>query len=112
MAKVGGEVASYAPGERVASVSVMQHKGGTWAEFAVVAGNALILRIPEGMTFEQAAVVPICRQHRPEGAAWCSSRARGRGVHRRVAASASAANHDYLRALGADMLPAHPRPSR
>ncbi|RMB60199.1 hypothetical protein EAX62_10990 [Tessaracoccus antarcticus] len=37
----------------------MQQKGGTWAEYAVVRADASIVVIPEGLSFEQAAALPV-----------------------------------------------------
>ncbi|MGH2511409.1 MAG: NADP-dependent oxidoreductase [Candidatus Limnocylindrales bacterium] len=122
VAEVGGRVTSYRPGDRLAFISVMQPKGGTWAEFAAVAMDALILTIPEGMSFEQAAAVPVAGstalkalhmlpiQSRDSlfiaGASGAVGTlaiqlAKARGW--RVAASASQANQEYLRSLGADL---------
>lgn len=57
--KVGSKVSGYREGEAIAFVSAMQPKGGTWAEYAVVEESALIMRIPEGMMFAEAAAVPV-----------------------------------------------------
>jgi NADPH:quinone reductase-like Zn-dependent oxidoreductase len=121
VASVGSAVTSYEPGDRVAFISLMQPKGGTWAEFAVVASDALILRVPEGMTFEQAAAVPVAGNTALKALIVLPLRrgdslfiagasgaigtlaiqlAKTRGW--RVAASASPANHEHLRSLGAD----------
>jgi NADPH:quinone reductase-like Zn-dependent oxidoreductase len=56
---IGQRVSGYQPGDRIAFVSIMQPKGGTWAEYAVIAANSLILRMPENMSFEQAAALPV-----------------------------------------------------
>lgn len=121
VADVGSGVTSYEPGDRVAFISLMQPKGGTWAEFAVLAKDALILRIPEGMTFAQAAAVPIAGNTALKALKVLPLRrgdslfiagasgaigtlaiqlATARGW--RVAASASRANHEHVRSLGAD----------
>lgn len=57
--KTGTNVTHFHEGDRIAFVSSMQPKGGTWAEFAIVTDDSLILPIPENMTFEQAAAVPV-----------------------------------------------------
>lgn len=122
VAKVGSAVTTFEPGERIAFVSLLQPKGGTWAEFAVLAGDSLILRIPQGMSFEQAAVVPIAGNTAlralhgvplqsgdalfiagASGAVGTLAIQLAKARGWRVAASASAANHDYLRSLGADL---------
>lgn len=121
--EVGDEFTQYQPGARIAFVSSMQAKGGTWAEYAVVREGAMIVPIPQGLTFEQAAAVPVAGNtavktfHELEdvpaggtlfvaGASgaigtFIIQMARARGW--KVAASASKRNHEYLIALGADM---------
>ncbi|ASK65909.1 quinone oxidoreductase [Brachybacterium avium] len=101
----------------------MQPKGGTWAEFAVVDAHSLILPLPDGLDMEQAAALPVAGNtvlralaplgDLPAGATLFIAGgagaigtlavqvARRRGW--RVAASASAHNHEYLRSLGAEM---------
>jgi NADPH:quinone reductase-like Zn-dependent oxidoreductase len=121
--EVGVDVTRYVPGARIAFVSAMQGKGGTWAEYAVVKEDALIIGIPAGLGFEQAAAVPVAGN-----TALKSLHALGAGPHDgsvfvaggsgaigtfvlqlatargwRVAASASPPNHEYLRSLGADL---------
>ncbi|MGX1793615.1 quinone oxidoreductase family protein [Microbacterium sp. NPDC055312] len=59
VAQVGAAVSGYAVGDRIAFVSQMHPKGGTWAEYAVVRPADLILRIPAGLTAAQAAAVPV-----------------------------------------------------
>src|SRR5699024_8726725 len=57
--KVGQNVTDFREGERIAFVSTMQMKGGTWAEYAVVADNSLIIPVPDGMSLTEAAAVPV-----------------------------------------------------
>ncbi|MEO7587476.1 MAG: NADP-dependent oxidoreductase [Arachnia sp.] len=119
---VGSHVHGFQPGNHIAFVSAMQQKGGTWAEYAVVRADALIVPIPEGLSFEEAAAVPVAGNTAlkafhalttvPEGGSlfvagasgaigtFVLQMARARGW--RVAASASGRNHDYLTSLGAD----------
>ncbi len=121
VAQVGSSVSGYAPGDRIVFISVMQSKGGVWAQFAAVRSDSLILPIPEGMSFEQAAAVPVAGNttlralHTLPGidqggsifvagasgaiGTFALQLARARGWQ--VAASASSRNHDYLRSLGA-----------
>ncbi|MDO5741096.1 MAG: NADP-dependent oxidoreductase [Ornithinimicrobium sp.] len=119
--EVGPAVIGYQVGDRIAFVSSMQRKGGVWAEYAVVRTDALILPIPDGMSFERAAAVPVAGNTAlralhplsaiPTGGAIFMAGASGavgtfavQLAHRRgweVAASASPRNHDYLLALGA-----------
>lgn len=56
---VGGRVEAHQPGDRIAFVSSMQRKGWTWAELAAVTADALIVKIPTGMGFVEAAAVPV-----------------------------------------------------
>ncbi|MDO5737048.1 MAG: NADP-dependent oxidoreductase [Propionibacteriaceae bacterium] len=119
--EVGADVTSWHPGARVAFVSSMQAKGGTWAEYAVVRADAMIVPIPEALSFEQAAAVPVAGNTAlkvfrvlasvPEGGSvfvagasgaigtFVIQLARARGWQ--VAGSASRRNHDYLTSLGA-----------
>lgn len=118
---VGADVTARQPGDRVAITSSMQPKGGTWAEYAVARSGALILPIPDEMSFVQAAAVPVAANTAlkalsaaevPDaGTLFISGGAgaigtlaiqlaRQRGW--RVAASASPTNHEYLAKLGAE----------
>lgn len=120
--EAGSRVRGYSPGDRVAFVSAMQPKGGTWAEYAAVDIDALILRVPESMSFEQAAAVPMAGNTalkalhtlhlRSGGSVFIAGAsgaigtlaiqlAKARGWQ--VAASASQANQEYMRSLGADL---------
>jgi NADPH:quinone reductase-like Zn-dependent oxidoreductase len=118
--KVGGKVSDYSAGDRIAFVSAMQPKGGTWAEYAVVADDAAIVRLPDGMAFTQAAAIPVAGSTilrafhaldlQPGEAVFIAGAsgaigtlaiqlAAARGCE--VVASASQKNHDYMRNLGA-----------
>lgn len=118
---VGSAVSGFQPGDRVSFVSAMQPKGGTWAEYAVVDASGLIARVPDGMSFEQAATVPVAgntilrafsvlRLGQGDslfiagGSGAIGSLAIQLAVSRgyKVLASASARNHEYMRSLGAD----------
>ena len=120
--EIGSRVSNHAPGDRVAFVSSMQPKGGTWAEWAVVKADALIVSIPAGMDFVEAAAVPVAgntvlraMKALPSTSAVGSLFVAGGSgavgtfaiqIARRqgwaVAASASEPNHDYLLSLGAE----------
>ncbi|MET4001349.1 NADPH2:quinone reductase [Arthrobacter sp. UYCu511] len=120
---VGAKVAGHLVGDRIAFVSSMQAKGGTWAEFVAVKNGSLIVPIPHGMDFVSAAAVPVAgntvlralRALPPIRAGGSLFVAGGSGaigtlaiplaVRRgwRVGASASAANRGYLLSLGADL---------
>lgn len=120
--QVGCAVRAHRPGDRIAFVSAMQPKGGTWAEYAAVRANSLIVPIPADLGSVEAAAVPVAGNtalravnalgHPPAGGSLFVAGgsgavgtlavqvARARGW--RVGASASAPNHDHLRSLGAE----------
>ena len=120
VAKVGDAVTDHSVGDRIAFVSAMQPKGGVWAQYAAVRAGGLIVPIPEQMTFEQAATIPVAGNTTlralhslppiAEGGSIFIAGASGaigtlaiqlaRARGWQVAASASAKNHDYLRELG------------
>jgi len=121
--QVGADVTGVRSGDRIAFVSMMNPKGGVWADYATVRADSLILPLPEAMPFEQAAAIPVAVSttlralhglgSMPSGAALFVAGGSGAigtvalqlAVRRgwRVAASASAANHDYLLDLGAEL---------
>ncbi|WP_197431707.1 NADP-dependent oxidoreductase [Lentibacillus sp. JNUCC-1] len=119
--KTGDNVAEYGLGDRIAFVSMMQPKGGTWAEYAVLDKNSLIFAIPEQMDFTEAAAIPVAGNtvikalssfNMERGGTlfiagasgaigtFAIQLAKSRGYQ--VAASASSKNHEYMRSLGAD----------
>ena len=57
--KLGKNVEKYKINDRIAFVSLNQTKGGTWAEYAVITMDSLIIPIPNQMSFELAASLPI-----------------------------------------------------
>lgn len=120
--EVGSESVEFSVGERVSFISMMQPKGGTWAEYAVASKDSLLLKIPDEMTFTTAATIPVAgntvlkafrglslKQGDSLFIAGASGAigtfgiqlAKQRGIH--VAGSASVKNHDYMRSLGADL---------
>lgn len=118
---IGTGVTEYNVGDRVAFISTMQLKGGTWAEYAVVTSWSLLLPIPDAMTYEQAAAMPVAGSTALKAIESASLTAGdtllicgGAGaigtlliqiVKQRgytVIATASAANHKLMRELGAD----------
>lgn len=120
--EIGSAVAGYLPGDRIAFVSSMQPKGGTWAEFVAVNTESLITAIPDGLDFLEAAAVPVAGNtilkafHALEAVPAGGSLfiaggsgaigtlaiqlARRRGW--RIGASASEANHDYMISFGVE----------
>ncbi len=117
----GSVVRGHLSGDRVAFVSSMQPKGGTWAEYVAVKAGSLIMPIPSGLGFVEAASIPVAGNtvlkalralaEVPIGGSlfiaggsgaigtFAIQLARKRGW--RIAASASEANHDYMLSLGA-----------
>lgn len=57
--EIGSEVRGHRPEERIAFVSSMQPKGGTWAEYVAVKATSLIMPIPTGLGFVEAAAIPV-----------------------------------------------------
>ncbi len=118
---VGSAVTTYRAGERVAFVSSMQPKGGTWAESVAVKTSSLIVPLPAALDFQTAAALPVAGNtilrafhllaDLPAGASVFIAGGSGaigtlaiqlaRSHEWHVAASASTANHDYMLSLGA-----------
>ncbi|MFI8486676.1 NADP-dependent oxidoreductase [Streptomyces rubrogriseus] len=120
--EVGDSVRGHRPGDRIAFISSMQPKGGTWAEFAAVRADSLVVPVPPALDFVEAAAVPVAGntalravealQAVPSGGSLFIAGgsgaigtlaiqvARARGW--RVAASASEHNHDHMREFGAE----------
>lgn len=120
--KTGQRATEFAVGDRVAFVSMMQPKGGTWSEYAAVSKDSLLLKLPDEMTFTSAAAIPVAGNtvlkafqalslERGDslfiaGASgaigtFAIQLAKQNGIH--IASSASAKNHHYMRSLGADL---------
>lgn len=120
--EVGSEAEEFSVGERIAFVSSMQAKGGTWAEYAVVSKDALILKMPNGMNFTTAAAIPVAGHtvlkafHElplergdslfiagasGEIGTFAIQLAKMRDF--KIASSASLKNHAYMQSLGADL---------
>lgn len=119
---VGEQVTDLVAGDHVSFVSMMQPKGGTWAEYAVVSRDALLLRVPDGMSWTAAAAIPVAGNtvlralHAlslgPDDTLFIAGAsgaigtfaiqiATARGI--RVAGSSSPRNHDHLAAMGAEL---------
>lgn len=118
---VGRGVNDYKSGDRITFISMMQPKGGTWAQYAVVSSQSLILPIPDNMSFEQAAAIPVAANTALKALTGANLQsgdslfvaggagaigtlliqlAKARGIT--IVASASSKNHDYMKKLGAD----------
>jgi NADPH:quinone reductase-like Zn-dependent oxidoreductase len=118
--KTGSSVARFQTQDRVILTSVLQPKGGCWAEYVAVPQNNLI-PMPTEMDFTEGAAIPIAGDAALEsmhslnlqagdtlfvaGASGAIGTlviqlATAHGI--RVAGSASQKNHDYLLSLGAE----------
>lgn len=121
--QAGARVKAHQVGDRIAFVSSMQPKGGTWAEHAAVAATSTILSVPPGMDITESAAVPMAGNTVlralgdlpavPSGGSLFIAGASGaigtlaiqiaRRRGWRVAASASPRNHDHLLSMGAEL---------
>lgn len=118
--KTGDQITRFQVGDKIAFVTMMQPKGGTWAEYTVVADNSLIVPIPKGMSFEEAAAVPVAGntvlkafhslQMKANDTLFIAGASGAIGTFAiqiatakgcDVAGSASKRNHDYMTSLGA-----------
>lgn len=119
--KTESRVTKYKIGQRIAFISAMQPKGGTWAEYAAVAESSLILPMPAQISFEQGSALMVAGNTALKALAIADLKpsdtlfiaggsgaigtllvqiAKSRGY--KVATSASTKNHDYMKSLGAD----------
>lgn len=119
--RIGANVTDVAVGDRVVFSSSMQPKGGCWAEYVAIRHQALV-PLPAELEFAKGAALPVAGKTALESiraldleadqtlfvaggsgavGTFVIQLAAAQGV--RVAASSSPRNHDYLRALGADM---------
>lgn len=56
--ETGKDVSGFSVGDRVIFTTILQVKGGSWAEYAVANASSLI-HLPANLSFEQGATVPI-----------------------------------------------------
>jgi NADPH2:quinone reductase len=126
IAAIGEGVTGFAPGDRVLTVSAHGQGGqGSYAEYLPVPADR-VATIPDELSLEQAAVLPVAaltawqalhdkgRGHlQPGQAVLINGGAGGVGTFAvqfarlcgaRVAATCSAANADYVRGLGAELV--------
>lgn len=121
ISETGSQVQDFKVGERVIFTTILQAKGGSWAEYAAAKSSSLI-RLPGNMSFQVGAAVPIagktaleCMQaidlsHNDKLFIGGASGAIGtlviqlataKGIH--VCGSASERNQSYMVSLGAEM---------
>lgn len=118
--KKGSEVMDFNIDEKVIFTTILQSQGGSWAEYAV-AKQAVLIRLPDNLTAEQGASIPIAGKTALEcmreinmkngetlfiagasGAIGTLVIQLGKKKGIRISASASEKNHDYMKSLGAE----------
>lgn len=120
VAAIGGKVTRYRAGDRVIINSILQAKGGSWAEYVAVPEDALI-PLPSNLDYTMGAALPVAGKTALEcmrqlglstgdtlfvaGASGAIGTlviqlAVGRGI--RVIGSASRRNLEFMRSLGAE----------
>lgn len=118
--KTGHQVTEFQAGDRVIFTSVLQPKGGCWAQYAAVSEQALI-PMPDTLAYTEGAAIPIAGKTALEsmhaldlqegdtlfvaGASGAIGTlviqlAAAQGV--RIVGSASSQNHAHMRSLGAE----------
>lgn len=116
----GIQVKDFLIGDRVIFTTILQKQGGSWAEYAV-AKEAVLIKLPDNLTTEQGAAIPIAGKTALEcmreinlndedslfiaGASGAIGTlviqlAKAKGI--RISASASEKNHEYMKSLGAE----------
>lgn len=119
--RIGSAVSRLRAGQRVMFVSRMQPRGGTWAEYAAVRESEAVA-IPDTLDFIRAAALPVAgttalaalrsSEVQPGERLFVAGASGAIGTlllqlagaqQVRIAASASAANQDYLRRRGAEL---------
>lgn len=119
--RVGKNIVDFNASDRIAFVCVNEAQGGSYAEYTVLGEKSLIVKIPDEMSFNEAAAIPVSGNimlkvinalNLEKGNTIFIAGASGSngtlliqlakeiGCH--IAASASKANHDYLKLLGVD----------
>lgn len=118
--ELGSNVEDFSVGDRVIFTTVLHPQGGSWAEYAAVKKETMIL-LPENLSFAEGASLPIAgntaieciRELAPKeddkifiagasGAIGTFVIQMASKAGARVAGSASTGNHAYMRSLGAD----------
>lgn len=118
--ELGKQVSDFAIGERVIFTTTLQPQGGSWAEYAV-AKKAVLIPLPENLSFAQGAAVSVAGKTALEcmraidlatgdklfiaGASgaigtFVIQLAANKGIH--ISASASEKNHAYMESHGAE----------
>ncbi len=118
--KTGDEISRFRTGDRVILTSILQPKGGCWAEYVAVL-EASLIPLPDKMEFIEGAAIPVAGKTAIEsmraldpnkgdtlfvaGASGAIGTlfiqlAAAEGI--RIIGSASAKNHEYMLSLGAE----------
>lgn len=117
--KVGRNVVDFKEGDKVAFVGVLEPKGGSYAEYMVLGKNSLVVPIPKGMSFVEAAAIPVsgntmikvikALELNPGDSLFIAGASGSNGTFAiqlakdigcKIVASASKKNHDYMKSLG------------
>lgn len=117
--KEGKDVVDFKEGDKVAFVGVSEPKGGSYAEYMVLGKNSLVVPIPNGMSFIEAAAIPVSGNTmikvikaldlNPDDSLFIAGASGSNGtfviqlakdIGCNISASASMKNHDYLKSLG------------
>lgn len=119
--KVGKNVTKFQEGDKIAFIGVLESKGGAYAEYIVIGKKSVAVPIPEGMSFIEAAAIPVAGnamakvfkvlelKHNDKifiaGASGANGTfaiqlAKERGCI--ISASASRSNHYYMKSLGVE----------
>lgn len=117
--KVGKDVVDFKEGDKVAFVGVSEPKGGSYAEYMVLGKNSLVVPIPNGMSFIEAAAIPVsgntmikvikALELNPDDSLFIAGASGSNGTFAiqlakdigcNISASASKKNHDYMKSLG------------
>lgn len=118
--KIGKKVTNHKIGDRVAFISVLETKGGTYAEYVALGKRSIVIQIPEGMSFTEAAAIPVAGnamlkvfealQLEPGNSIFIAGASGANGTFAIqiakdkgciISTSASKKNHDYMESLGA-----------
>lgn len=119
--QVGKKVKRFKVNDRIAYISINEIKGGTYADYVVLGKNSLVIKIPNDMGFVEAAAIPVsgntmiktikALQLKKNDRVFIAGASGSNGtlliqmikeIGCKISASASKANHEYLRSLKVD----------
>ena len=119
--KIGNNISEFKVGDKIAFISVLEPKGGSYAEYIAIGKNSIAVPIPDEMSFVEAAAVPVAGnamakvfkalqlKHNDKIFIAGASGANGTfaiqfatNLGCEVAASSSKTNHKYMKSLGVD----------